>query len=177
MANSLSSMFNHALMSGVLHGVSLRNVGKNMPLAICRWCTPYHDWGLEDLSIFKLILCLFECISGLTINFHKSCLCSSRFDILPSIGETLTINCITNYQHLVTYLSVLISSRGPPRQDWLRLTHTIRDFLALWKLQYMSLGGQLTLVNSMLSIISNWTSVFELPKWVSLEIDKICKDF
>lgn len=42
----------------------------------------------------------------------------------------------------------------------------------------ISLGGHLTLINSVLSTISvNWMSVFKLPAWVIHDIDKIRRDF
>lgn len=47
-----------------------------------------------------------------------------------------------------------------------------------WKATYLSLGGCLTLINSVLtSIQTYWMSEFHLPIWVVKEIDKIRRDF
>ena len=54
----------------------------------------------------------------------------------------------------------------------------VRAKLTFWKANYLSLGGRLTLLNSVLSSIPTyWMSVFKLPVWVVKEIDKIYRDF
>lgn len=67
-------MFNHALKSVILYGVSLDNWGKMCHLQYTDVLLVIIAGGLEDLRIIKFILFLFEGMSGLTINFHKSCL-------------------------------------------------------------------------------------------------------
>lgn len=50
--------------------------------------------------------------------------------------------------------------------------------LTSWKANYLSLGGCLTLINSIISLIPTyWMSVFHLPSWVMKELDGIYKDF
>lgn len=133
--------------------------------------------GVEDLRIFKLFLYLFEGISRLSINFHKSCLYYAKYYELPDSTCIYTLNCVTN-RLLVTYLGISISRRSPRRQDQLRLTCMIRARLTSWKLRYISTGDRLALINSILSTIPTyWMSVFELPKWVIHDIDKIRRDF
>lgn len=47
-----------------------------------------------------------------------------------------------------------------------------------WKVRYLSLGGRLTLVNSVLSAIPTyWLSLFKIPCWVIKKINRIRRDF
>lgn len=48
--------------------------------------------GLEDLRIVKLILYIFEGMTGLETNFAKTCLYSSRMGKLPQEGAAKTLN-------------------------------------------------------------------------------------
>lgn len=89
-------------------------------------------------------------------------------------AETLHCNCGLLP---VTYLCIPISRRRPRRQDWERIILKVRRRLVSWKLQHISLGGQLTLVNSMQSAIPTfWMSIFWLPGWVIIDIDRIRRD-
>lgn len=54
----------------------------------------------------------------------------------------------------------------------------MRRRLAAWKMKHISLGGRLTLVNSVRSTIPTyWMSLFHLPCWVIKDIDRIRRDF
>lgn len=72
-------MFNNALNSRILHGIVLGDLGVKM----CH--IQYVDnflvmtmGGGEDLRIIKLLLCLFEGLSDLSVNFGKTCLYSTQ---------------------------------------------------------------------------------------------------
>lgn len=78
----------------------------------------------------------------------------------------------------VTYLSIHISGRRPRKQDWEGLISRIRKRLASWKVKHLSIGGRLTLVNSVLTALPTyWMSLFRLPSWVIKEINRIRRDF
>lgn len=48
----------------------------------------------------------------------------------------------------------------------------------MWESKLLSLGGRLTLLNSILTVISTyWMSIFKLPRWVATYIEKIKRDF
>ncbi|XP_039120732.1 uncharacterized protein LOC120257303 [Dioscorea cayenensis subsp. rotundata] len=78
----------------------------------------------------------------------------------------------------ISYMGVPIAGRRPRRQDWEVLIHKIHVRLTSWKANFFSLGGRLTLINSVLSALPTyWMSIFRLPKWVSSRIDRIRRDF
>lgn len=78
----LRAMFNNALAYGILLGVPLETYGKMCHLQYADDLLLFVTEGLEDFRIFKLIIYFFEGISGLSINFHKSCLYSSMYGVL-----------------------------------------------------------------------------------------------
>lgn len=78
----------------------------------------------------------------------------------------------------ITYLGVPLSGRRLKRQNWSHLIETIRARLSSWKAIYLSLGGRLTLLNSVLLIVLvYWMSVFKLSAWVIKDIDRIRREF
>lgn len=72
--------------------------------------------GVEILWIFKLIMYLFEGILGLAINFHKTCLYSTKPGQLPEGSLSATLYYSTSLLPL-TYLGIPISGRC----SWVRI--------------------------------------------------------
>lgn len=174
----LSTLFNNALNSGVLHGVMLGDSGIKMcHLQYADDLLIMMTGGGEDLRIIKLILYFFEGLSGLQVNSEKSCLFSSSRNSVPLPYLARTLHCCTSSLPL-TYLGIPISGNRPRRQDWDTLISKISSRLAVWKSKFLSLGGRLTLLNSVLSAIPTyWMLIFKLPCWVIKRIDKIRRDF
>lgn len=78
----------------------------------------------------------------------------------------------------ITYLGIPISGRRPRRHDWECVILKVRKRLSTWKGRFLSLGGRLTLVNSVLSVLPTyWLSIFRIPAWVIKKIDQIRRDF
>lgn len=105
-ADVLSTMFTHALSSKVLFKVSLDNLGQVYHLQYANDLIILSDGGKEDLCVIKLILYLFEGIFGLAIDFHKTCLFSTKFNSLPSQENIQTLICLPS-SLLITYLGGL----------------------------------------------------------------------
>ncbi|XP_039145636.1 uncharacterized protein LOC120282866 [Dioscorea cayenensis subsp. rotundata] len=116
-------------------------------------------------------------LSGLETNFAKTCLFSSDPHQLPD-ERTANTFCCSVSRLPVTYLGIPISGRRPRNHDWRSLIDKIKSRLSTWKSNYLSIGGRLTLLNSVLSSLPTfWMSMFCLPKWVIKEIDRIRRDF
>lgn len=145
-ADVLSTMFSNALSSGVLYGISLGALGKICHLQYGDDLIILTAEGAEDLRIIKLILYLFEGISSLAINFHKTSIYSTRIGLQSDSSLSGTLNCSTRSLPL-TYLGIPISGKCPNLQDRETLISKIRSRLATWKSRMLSIGGRLTLVN------------------------------
>lgn len=71
-----------------------------------------------------------------------------------------------------------ITGRRPRNQYWEKLIAVISSKLSDWQTNFLSLGGRLMLVNSILSVISTyWMPIFKLHIWVIKAIERIWRDF
>ena len=119
----------------------------------------------------KNILCAFEQLSGLKINFHKS--------KIFCFGQAK--NCENQYMELfgcnpgtfpIKYLGIPIHYRRLSNNDWTKVLERIEKRLSSWKGKNLSTGVRLTLINSVLSSIPLYMmSFFEIPKGVRKKLD------
>ncbi|XP_039118050.1 uncharacterized protein LOC120253914 [Dioscorea cayenensis subsp. rotundata] len=169
-------MFFHALHSKVLIGVPLGEVGSMCNLHYADDLLVLTTGGLEDLRVVKLILLVFEGMTGLATNFSKTCLYSSYRDLLPD-RACRSLSCERG-SFRVTYLGypdLGVEAKKARREE---LIVKIEGDFPLGKCNISSLGGRLTLVNSVLSAIPTyWMSLFRLPCWVIKKINRIRRDF
>lgn len=89
----LGAMFTHALNSKVLVGVSLGNYRNWCNLHFVDELLVLTMGGLEDLRIIKLLLFIFEAMTGLETNFSKTCLYSSKWGDQPAKKAAETLSC------------------------------------------------------------------------------------
>jgi len=131
----------------------------------------FLEHNLEQAQNMKLILCAFELLSGLKINFHKS--------ELFCFGEAK--ECENQYMQLfgcntgtfpIRYLGIPIHYRRLSNSDWLKVQEQFEKRLGSWKGKNLSTGGRLTLINSVLSSLPMYMmSFFEIPKGVRKKRD------
>ena len=78
-------------------------------------------------------------------------------------------------------LKVNLSKTGAPYKStrvWDTVEERFRKRLSLWKRQYLSKGGRLTLLKSTLSSLPTYfLSLFVIPKKVCARLEKIQRDF
>ena len=76
-----------------------------------------------------------------------------------------------------TYLGLPLGMRHNSLQVWDGVEERFRKKLVLWKRQYISKGGRLTLIKSTFSNMSIYTmSLFRIPKRVKFGLEKIQRD-
>ena len=130
----------------------------------------------DQMMYLSLLLMWFEAISGLRINLKKS--------------EIIPVRRITDVDVLALELSckvwALPSSYlglplGAPHNSvvvWDRIKERFTKRLTLWKRQYISKQGRLTLIRSTLScLLVYFMSLFHLPRRVRLRLEQIQRDF
>ena len=77
-----------------------------------------------------------------------------------------------------TYLGLPLGGPFNSLVAWDGVEERSRKRLALWKRQYISKGGRLTLIRSTLSSLSIYfLSLFRIPRIVWLRLEKIQRDF
>ena len=116
---------------------------------------PYYG----NLLAVKAILCGFELVSGLRVNFLKS----SFFSFYIEEGF---MDIASNFLHcslsnvLFQYLGILIGVSPRRALKWEPVVSSFRRRLGNWKICYLSLGGRITLINSMLSSLPLYFFLF-----------------
>jgi len=129
------------------------------------------DHNLEQAQNMKNILCAFEQLSGLKINFYKS--------------EIFCFGEAKNYENYymeqfgcnsgnfpIRYLGIPIHYRKLSNNDWVKIQERFEKRLSSWKGKQLSTGGRLTLINSILSSLTmSMMSFFEIPKGVRKKLD------
>lgn len=134
-----------------------------------------HD--KEAAINLKLLLYLFELMSGLKINFMKSeILCVGGGDEIISFYADL-FNC--NIGHFpMKYLGVPVSFSNLRALDWDFMDERFLKCCESWIGNAASSGGRLILLNSSLtSIVYYYMSMFLIPKGVLGKLDKHRKRF
>lgn len=132
---------------------------------------------ISTLITFKLILRLFTSISGLQVNFAKS----SFIPINTQEDDRNWITVVLGFSRtsfLINYLSMPLSIKRPSRASYLPLIEKIKGRLQGWQSRLLSRGGQMELVQTVLSTIPIYhMTCFLLPQWVIHRIDKVRRSF
>jgi hypothetical protein len=128
-----------------------------------------HD--LEQAKNMKIILCAFEQLSGLKINFHKS--------ELFCYGEAK--KHMEQYSQIFgcrmgnlpfRYLGIPMNHKRLNNKDWKMVEDRFQKKLSSWKGKLLSYGGRLVLINSVLSSLAMFIMSFpKVPKGILKKLD------
>lgn len=125
----------------------------------------------------KFLLCMYEQMSGIKINFEKSEVLMISPDDQKSLEFLVVFKCSIRASP-IKYLGVPVSGSRLHVMNWLRLDEKILKRLDGWQGSSLSIGGRLTLINSYLSSIPIYSmSVYLLPKTICKRIDKTRRRF
>ena len=130
----------------------------------------------DQVSHLSWILIWFEAASGLRINLAKS-------EIIP-VGEVEEIlemaaelGCRVGSLPS-QYLGLPLGVPNRASSMWDGVEEKVRRRLALWKRQYISKGGRITLIKSTLASMPIYQmSIFRMPKSVAKRVEKTQRDF
>ena len=131
----------------------------------------FMDHNLEQAHNMKTILGAFEQLSGLKINFYKSKIfCFGEAKNYESLYMEL-FGCKPG-SFPIRYLGIPIHYRKLSNRDWMKIQERIEKCLSSWKGKKISIGGHLTLINSVLSSLPIYMmSFFKIPKGVCKKLD------
>lgn len=132
---------------------------------------------IEKARNVKLLLYLYEAMSGLKINFMKSEVVLVNGDNLLAQQYATIFNCQIGIFPL-RYLGVPVSPSRLHVVDWAPLEGKNRKKLDVWKGGSMSIAGRTTLINSSLSSTFIYhMSMYLLPKTIVDKLDKQRRTF
>jgi hypothetical protein len=131
----------------------------------------FMDHDLDKARNLKLLLFAFELASGLKINFHKSELfCFGDAHEQVELYTELFGCKAGNFP--INYLGIPIHFKKLRNRDWARVGERFEKRLSSWKGKHLSIGGRLTLINSVLSSLPMYMmSFFSIPKGVIKTLD------
>lgn len=124
------------------------------------------------------ILDIFALMSGLRLNYSKSCFITwNTSDYSWAKELARSVGCIHS-KCLVIYLGLPLGDNMNRRSTWKPVLEKIQAKLASRKARILSRAGRLTLIKSMLNNLPiYYMSMFKLPKTVSLQIVKVQRRF
>ena len=131
----------------------------------------FMEHNLEQAKNLKLLLCAFEQLSGLKINFHKSELfCFGEAQAVQMEYEQI-FGC-SQGMFPFRYLGIPMHYRRLQNSVWKRVDERFQNRLSGWKGKLLSAGGKLVLINSVLSSLPLFMfSFFEVPREVLKKLD------
>ncbi|RVW45209.1 hypothetical protein CK203_067527 [Vitis vinifera] len=130
----------------------------------------------DQMVVLSWLLMWFEAISGLSINLNKS-------EILP-VGRVENVEVLASELGCKvgslpsTYLGLPLGAPHKSVAVWDGVEERMRKRLVLWKRQFISKGGRITLIQSTLASMSIYLmSLMRMPRVVRLRLEKIQRDF
>ena len=131
----------------------------------------FMDHDIAKALNMKLILCLFEQLSGLKINFHKSELyCFGQAKIVEAQYIQL-FGCEAG-AFPFKYLGIPIHFRKLKNGEWKPIEDHFEIKLSSWIGKLLSYGDRLILINSVLTSLPMFMlSFLEIPKGVRKRLD------
>jgi hypothetical protein len=147
----LSVFISRAKELGQIHGVVPHLVDEG--LSILQYADDtiiFMDNDLERAKNMKLLLCAFEQLSGLKINFHKNemfCYGAAR-DRQSEYTQIFRCDLGSYPFH---YLGIPMHHKTLLNKDWKNVKERFQKRLNCWRSKLLSVGGRLVLINFVLS--------------------------
>ncbi|RVW47728.1 Transposon TX1 uncharacterized 149 kDa protein [Vitis vinifera] len=136
----------------------------------------FCDADVDQLQYLSWTFMWFEAISGLKVNLNKT-------EAIP-VGEGIPMETLVAVLGCkigslpTSYLGLPLGAPYKSIRVWDAVEERFRKRLSLWKRQYLSKGGRLTLLKSTLSSLPTYfLSLFVIPKRVCARLEKIQRDF
>ncbi|RVW97198.1 putative ribonuclease H protein [Vitis vinifera] len=176
----LSALIRRAVEGGCITGCRIQR-GRGQAVSISHLlfaddAIVFCEAKKENMTFLSWTLCWFEAASGLRINLAKS-------EIIPvgKVDEILEmaveLGCKVG-QLLSTYLGLPLGAPNKAGYVWDGVEERMRWKLALWKRQYLSKGGRITLIKSTLASMPLYQlSLFHMSKVVARRLEKLQRDF
>lgn len=139
----------------------------------------FLNGNLDEVKVLKEIIDLFLKATGLQINHRKSHFILEGFNR----NEVSAISSIMPFETCsmdepFKYLGFWLKPSSYRKQDWFWLVTKIEQRISHWSYKWLSRGGRLTLVNSVLQAIPVfWAALTWIPRGIIHKIRQICSRF
>ncbi|CAL5368692.1 unnamed protein product [Camellia sinensis] len=175
-ANATLVAVHEGLLSGFTVGSPMGSAIRVSHLLYADDALVFCDAEVAQLGFLRCVLVYFEAVSGLRINLSKSELIPvGEVGQLPVLAAVLGCKVATLP---VTYLGLPLGASFKAKGVWDGVLDRVQRRLAGWKQQYLSKGGRLTLIKSVLSsILTYFMSLHVIPVSVAARLEKLQRDF
>ncbi|XP_058768559.1 uncharacterized protein LOC131642300 [Vicia villosa] len=131
----------------------------------------------DNIWNMKVILRGFELVSGLRINFSKSNIIGVNVGEWYMNAAMTFLSCKKGVAPF-KFLGIMVGDNPRRKKVWLEVVNNIKRRLSSWKGRNISMGGRVTLINSVLNSIPVFTlSFFKIPGNIAKSIRKIQSEF
>jgi hypothetical protein len=132
---------------------------------------------LENVAAIKAVLHLFELISGLKVNFHKSRLLGIKVSNSWVTEAAKFLNCKVGSLPFL-YLGLPVGANPRRVSTWEPVIDKVKKRLSRWRSKNLSMGGRLVLLRSVLSAIPvSYLSFFKAPSGIVSKLESLFKQF
>lgn len=137
----------------------------------------FSDGTLRSIEGILNIFTEFAAISGLRISLEKTTIFLAGQS--ATLRAAITARFPFEYGSLpVRYLGLPLLTKRMSLSDCMPLIEKIRMRISSWKHRFLSYGGRLQLLQSVIASLTNfWIAAFRLPRACVTEIEKICSAF
>jgi hypothetical protein len=124
----------------------------------------------DNMWTIKTVLRSFELVSGLKVNFFKSKLYGINLDDDFLRAASAFLHCGVDSIPF-KFLGIPVGANPRRKATWTPILDSIKRRLSAWNGRHLSIGGRLTLINSVLSSLPLYFfSFYKAPKCVILEL-------
>ncbi|GKV22646.1 hypothetical protein SLEP1_g32498 [Rubroshorea leprosula] len=177
-AEGLNGLIMEAVRKGLLEGIQIG--GNEINISHLQFADDTLLMGLateDNIWAVKCIMRSFELSSGLKINYAKSQLMGVNVEEERLAKMAYLLNCKKGGIPF-KYLGIRVGGNPRSRIFWRELIESFHKQLSRWKGQQLSMGGRITLINSVLSSLPVFQmSTHLLPKGTLSILDKIRRQF
>jgi hypothetical protein len=132
---------------------------------------------VDNLWALKAVLRGFEMVSGLKVNFWKSCIMGANVSEEFLEMASIFLNCRRGMIPF-KYLGLPVGANPKKLSTWEPMLKVVRGRLGSWGNKYVSLGGRIVLINAVLNVIPIfYLSYLKMPVKVWKELIKIQRTF
>ncbi len=136
----------------------------------------FCDADPEQLLHLRMVLSCFEAVIDLGVNMGKSELV--LVGDVRNGSQLADILCCNIGSLPMMYLGLPLGASFKASMVWKPVLEKVEKRLAGWKKLYLSKGGRLTLLKSMLSSLPTYyLSLFTIPKHVAARIERLQRNF
>ncbi|XP_028084329.1 uncharacterized protein LOC114285481 [Camellia sinensis] len=176
---TLGHLLSRAVQGGLLYGFEVGVAPVVLTVSYLFYADDaliFCDADITQIGHLRCVLLCFEAVSGLQVNLAKS-------ELIP-VGEVARISILTAIlgcrvaSFPVSYLGLPLGASFKATRVWDGVVARVQQRLAGWKRQYLSKGGRLTLIKSVLSNIPTYfMSVHVILVSVAKRIEWLQRDF